>query len=172
MQSYKRVGEKMTEKISKEEAKEQAILMAKRCALLYQVFAETLVDELGEEKGAEVIAKVIKKYGIKSGEAVKAGVKEQGLDLSIGNYGKVPELPKVGWITKQKSLTKDRMEVDVLYCPMAEQWIDEGAAKLGRLYCHVDQAKYAAYNPDFECIHKNNVLDGDAKCTIVVKRKE
>ena len=161
----------MTETYSKEEAGQQVILMAKRCALLYQVFAEALVEEMGEEKGKEIIKKVIEKYGNACGLAVKKGVEEKGLGLSLENYNKGPDLPQVGWKTYEKTLSEDGLEVDVLYCPMAEQWLAGGGAKLGRLYCYVDQAKYAAYNPVLECIHENNVLDGDDKCTIVVQQR-
>lgn len=154
----------------KDEASQQVVLMAKRCALLYQVFAEALMEELGEEKGSQAIQKAILRYGAISGFAVRKAVQEMGLDPSLENYGKVPDLPQTGWVTQQKSLTQDRLEVDVLYCPMAEQWLKGGAAKLGRLYCHVDQAKYAAFNPDLKCTHKKNILDGDEKCTIVVQR--
>jgi predicted ArsR family transcriptional regulator len=156
----------------KDEASQQVILLAKRCALLYQVFAEALVDELGEEKGRQAIGKAIRRYGTISGSAVRKGVEEQGLDLFMENYGKIPDLPHTGWVTEQRSIAEDSLEVDVLYCPMAEQWLAGGAAELGRLYCYVDQAKYAAFNPDLECVHEKNVLDGDEKCTIVVRRKK
>ena len=154
----------------KDEASQQVILLAKRCALLYQVFAEALVEELGEEKGTQVIQKVIQRYGSISGSAVKKGVEEQGLDLTMENYGKIPDLPHAGWNNQPRPLPDEGLEVDVLYCPMAEQWLAGGAAKLGRLYCNVDQAKYTAYNPEYVCTHEKNVLDGDEKCTIVVRR--
>ncbi len=155
-----------------EEADQQVILMAKRAALLYQTFAEVLVEELGEEKGKEVIARAVKNYGTKCGSMVKQGVEAQGLNLSLPNYFSVPDLPKKGWVTDQKILKEDELEVDVLYCPMAEQWLAEGKAELGRLYCYVDQAKYTAFNPGFECVHVRNVLDGDKKCTMTVRKRK
>jgi hypothetical protein len=56
-------------------------------------------------------------------------------------------------------------------CPMAKYWIEREAADLGRLYCHVDQAKFAAFDPECECRHPQNVLDGDARCEIVAKKR-
>ena len=162
----------MDEKISKEEASRQVVLMAKRCAILYETFAETIMAELGEEKGAEVVARAIKAYGTKSGSMVRKGVEEKGQDLSLPNYFSIPDLPALGWVSERKSLQENELEADVLHCPMAEYWISEGKAKLGRQYCYVDQAKFSAYNPDYECIHVRNVLDGDSKCTMKVRRKK
>ncbi len=56
-------------------------------------------------------------------------------------------------------------------CPLAAYWLDKGAADLGRLYCHVDQAKYTAFDPESECRHLKNVLDGDDGCQVVGKKK-
>ncbi len=162
----------MKNQFSREEAGQQVVLMAKRTALLYQTFAEILMEELGEEKGMEAVARVVKAYGTKCGSMVRKGVEAKGLALSLPNYFSVPDLPKVGWVTDQKTLKEDELEVDILYCPMAEQWQEEGKDELGRLYCWVDQAKFAAYDPDLECTHVKNVFDGDKKCTLSVRKKK
>jgi hypothetical protein len=36
----------------------------------------------------------------------------------------------------------------------------------------VDQAKYEAYDPDLECVHTKNVLDGDPYCELAVRSKK
>ena len=45
------------------------------------------------------------------------------------------------------------------------------AARLGRLYCFVDQAKQEAYNPDYEFLHLKNVLDGDPYCVFALRQR-
>jgi len=60
---------------------------------------------------------------------------------------------------------------EIRVCPLAKYWIDKGAAELGRLYCYVDQAKYSAFDPECECRHLANVLDGDDQCVVVAKKK-
>ena len=162
----------MEKKISREEAEQQVVLLAKRCALLYQSFAEVLVEELGEDKGREIAARAIEKYGTRCGSQVRKGVEGQGLDLTLPNYFTVPDLPSMGWVTEQKALKDEELEVDVLYCPLAEHWLAEGKASLGRLYCYVDQAKFSAYNPEYQCVHRKNVLDGDDRCTFHVSKKK
>ena len=56
-------------------------------------------------------------------------------------------------------------------CPLAKHWIEKGAQRLGRLYCYVDQAKYATFDPECECRHLRNVLDGDDRCEIVARKR-
>ena len=63
-------------------------------------------------------------------------------------------------------------EPGVHVCHLAEVWKELGAPELGRLYCFVDQAKYKAYNPDLECVHVKNVLDGDPYCELAVRTGE
>ena len=90
-----------------EEAKEQVVLMAKRCAMVYEAFAEVLLKECGEEKARELILQAVNAYGSKCGEAVRKGVVDKGLELSIANYFTVPDLPTVGW----ESQSRDRKSV-------------------------------------------------------------
>jgi hypothetical protein len=36
----------------------------------------------------------------------------------------------------------------------------------------MDQAKYQAYNPELECVHVKNVLDGDPYCELAIRTKK
>jgi hypothetical protein len=45
-----------------------------------------------------------------------------------------------------------------------------GEPALGRLYCYMDQSKYKAYNPELECVHVKNILDGDPYCELAVRK--
>jgi hypothetical protein len=49
--------------------------------------------------------------------------------------------------------------------------MERGAESLGRLYCYVDQAKFAAFDPECECRHLKNVLDGDETCEVVARKR-
>jgi hypothetical protein len=158
--------------ITSEEAKKQVILMAKRCAMLYQAFAEVLLKECGEERAKDLITQAIKLYGDRSGENVREGVKKMGLELSIANYFKVPDLPSLGWERQSETSEEGEVTANVSYCPLAEHWISEEVAALGRMYCYVDQAKFSSYNPDIECLHTKNVLDGDNGCTLLIRKKD
>lgn len=161
----------MTELISKKEAVENVRLMAKRTALLYQHFAQTIIDELGEEKGKELITKAIWSYGKESGSKVKEGVLAMGLPPEPENYNQVPDLPVLGWEFELLDDPDCEEAVRITLCPLAEVWLENGFSTIGRIYCQVDQAKYLGYNPELECLHQKNVLDGDCCCEIVVKKK-
>jgi predicted ArsR family transcriptional regulator len=158
--------------VTREEATEDVRLMARRTALLYYYYAKTLVEELGEEEGKRLIAKAIWAYGEHCGRAVREGVESMGLPPTDENFGKVADLPKLGWEASTITLPNGEKRPIVTYCPLAAVWEELGAQELGRMYCYVDQAKYHAYNPDYEFTHTKNVLDGDDCCEYCIRRKD
>lgn len=157
------IGESM---LSREDCTQEVRLMARRTALLFSAFAETLLEEFGEEQAQRLVSKAVWNYGQACGRAVRAEVERQGLPPTQENYNQARDLPRLGW--EGDSLVTPEGEVHPLihYCPLAETFKSLGprAQRFGRLYCHVDQAKQQAYNPAVECVHVQNVLDGDPVC--------
>lgn len=149
----------------------QVLIALHRLAMLHYHYANTLVQELGEEKGREVIGRAIAAYGREIGERQRQRVIEAGYEPTGENYQAVPDLPGLAWLPEHMPRLKIG-EKEVPVCPLAKYWIEKGAPELGRLYCYVDQAKYAAYNPECECRHLQNVLDGDDCCQIVARRRD
>ncbi len=93
-----------------------------------------------------------------------------GIAPSCDNYDKLSDLPRLAW----SPAGLPEIEVDgkrLRVCPLAKYWLERGAADLGRLYRAVDQAKYAAFDPDCECRHLRNVLAGDDCCRPVAKKR-
>jgi len=152
------------------EALTQILTTVERVAMLYYHFADTLVRELGEEKGKELIRKAIAAYGTEVGERQRRRVSEAGYAVSCENYKVVPDLPTMAW-SQEGMPTLVRRGKEMPVCPLAKYWIEKGASDLGRLYCYVDQAKYSTFDPACECRHLENVLEGDDRCLIVVKKK-
>ena len=64
--------------------------------------------------------------------------------------------------TQLKSILKD--EYDITIAQKGEEGL-----RLGRYYCWVDQAKYAAYGKGYRCLHDKNTMDGDDCCVIRVE---
>ena len=147
----------MSRLVSEENARENVEKMANRCAMIYRHFAETIIEEFGEEKGKDLILKAINRYGEESGERMKK---------SPGGS----DLPEYGWDTEMVSQTEDKDVIDITKCPLAEYWLANMDLELARLYCYVDQAKYKSYNPNYQCTHAKNVLDGDEKCRLVINK--
>ena len=161
----------MSENITTQEAREQVVLGVQRTAMLYQSFAETLLKKFGREEAEKLILEAIHDFGKSCGERVQKGVKEKNLECTLTNYFQIPDLPKLGWDLISETVEKDKeLKVDVSYCPLAEQWLQDMDPKLARLYCYVDQAKFSSYNPDIQCTHTNNMLDGDEKCTLLIQK--
>jgi nitrate reductase cytochrome c-type subunit len=160
---------KEKEMVSKEVASRQVLSMVNRLALLHHAFTKTLIAELGEKKGKEVILKAIRVYGDKVGKSVREKTLAKGLKLLRENYQE--DLPLFGW-SIQGVEVEGEPRARVLECHLAKAWKDLGAPELGRLYCYMDQAKYEAYNPELECVHVKNVLDGDPYCELAVRVKK
>ncbi|MHB0871146.1 MAG: L-2-amino-thiazoline-4-carboxylic acid hydrolase [Chloroflexota bacterium] len=156
--------------IPKGEALEQILVTVERLAMLHYHFAATLVAELGEDRGRELVARAIASYGREVGERHRRRVIEAGFEPSCENFKAVSDLPTLAWSPEGMPVAPvngERRRV----CPMAKYWIEKGAEELGRLYCGVDQAKYVAFDPECECRHLKNVLDGDEQCQVVAKKR-
>ncbi len=158
------------ETISKKEAMQQMRNMISRTALLHSAFTQTLIEELGEKKGKALTLKAIKRYGGLVGQKARKKAKEKGLPFTRENFQ--DDLPSLGWPKRERVVVDGENRARVHTCYLAETWKEMGTPAIGRLYCFVDQAKYETFNPDLECVHTKNVLDGDPFCELVVRLKE
>ena len=158
------------EMIPKKDAFKQVKSMIDRAALIHYAFTKTLVDELGDKKGKELARKAIQLYGEMVGKKVKDKTMAKGLPLQPENFQ--DDLPALGWADREKVVVEGERRSRVNTCYLAKVWQELGVPELGRIYCFVDQAKYEAFNPEFECVHVKNVLDGDPYCELAVRRRK
>jgi len=158
------------EMISKDEAFHQLKSMITRTALIHYAFTKTIIDELGKEKGKELAKKAIRLYGEMVGKKVRENTLAEGLPTLAENFQN--DLPALGWADREKVVVEGEKRARVHTCYLAETWKELGVPEIGRLYCFVDQAKYEAYNPELECVHTKNVLDGDPYCELAVRTKK
>jgi predicted hydrocarbon binding protein len=161
---------KKKEMISKDEAFSQLKSMITRTALIHYAFTRTIIDELGKEKGKELAKKAIRLYGEMVGKKVRENTLAKGLPTLAENFQN--DLPTLGWADREKVVVEGEKRARVHTCYLAEAWQELGVPEIGRLYCFVDQAKYEAYNPELECVHTQNVLDGDPYCELAVRSKK
>ena len=157
------------EMFTKEEATRQVLSIVNRMALLHYSYAKTLIRELGAKKGKEVTRKAVDFYGRQVGKQVREKTKAKGLQTLLENYQE--DLPLLGW-NMEKVLVDGEPRVRIYDCNLAKAWNELGDPALGRLYCYMDQAKYAAYNPKLECIHVKNTLAGDPCCELAIRSKK
>ena len=156
--------------LTREEAFQQVKSMIIRAALIHWAFTKTLVDELGEKKGKALAKKAIKLYGKEVGKRVRERTLARGLPLTRENCQY--DLPALGWAEREKVQVEGEDRSRVYTCLLARVWQELRVPELGRSYCFVDQAKYEAYNPELQCIHVKNVLDGNAYCELAVRTKK
>lgn len=147
--------------------------MAKLQALLYHLFARNLVEKYGEE-GREMVRRVIWEFGQVRGESVRERVQALGLPLSPNNYGKVPDLPSIGWERETVESHERLHRTRITYCPFAEMWEELGpeAVELGRIFCEVDEAKYGAFNAELSFARPESMLCGGKCCDMSVAAPE
>lgn len=160
--------------VLRETAEEDVSILTERIALLYYSFVQTLLDELGENQTEEITKKAIAAYGTICGARTAEKVLSQGLEPTLENYGRGKDLPSMGWKKGPFPIPEGLPEgtaSKVEYCPFAEHWKDLDFARWGRLYCGVDQAKYAAYGKGYRCVHDKNTLDGDGCCIIRTEKE-
>jgi|WetSurMetagenome_2_1015567.scaffolds.fasta_scaffold113581_2 hypothetical protein len=157
------------EMITQEEATRQVLSIVNRMALLHYSFAKMLVKELGEKKGKDLTRKAIDFYGKQVGEQVKEKTLAKGLQNFRENYQE--DLPMLGW-NIEGVVVDGEPRARIHACNLAKVWNELGDPALGRLYCYMDQAKYAAYNPELECVHVKNTLDGDPYCELAIRTKK
>ena len=158
------------EMISREEARAQVKSMVTRAALIHYAFTKTLIDELGAEKGKTLAKKAIQLYGGLVGKRVKERTMAKGLPLLPENF--LDDLPALGWEERETLEVEGDMRARIYACHLARVWQELGAPEMGRIYCFVDQAKYQAYNPELECVHTRNALDGDPYCELAVRKRK
>jgi hypothetical protein len=158
------------ETVPKKEAMQQLKNMITRTALLHCAFTQTLIEELGEERGKALALKAINRYGDSVGKKAKERAKEKGLPFTRENFQ--DDLPPLGWPRREKVEINGEKRARVHTCYLAEAWKEWGVPEIGRLYCFVDQAKYQSFNPELECVHTKNVLDGDPFCELAVRLRK
>lgn len=82
-------------------------------AMLYFHFSKVLVEELGIEKAKPLIQKAIFELGIDRTEQLKEKAAKEGMECTMDTFGKITDLPMVGWVK----------ELGTNHCPYAETWL-------------------------------------------------
>jgi hypothetical protein len=147
---------------TREETFEQVRAMARLFGLMFYHFANLAVENLGEEAGKAFVAEAVKRFGLDRAKRVRAEVEKLGLEPILENYGKVLDLPRIGWGGPTRET----------FCPFAEVWIEKGAEDLCKLYCEVDIWKYVGYNPNIKVKRIRSVLEGDRDCAYDIQEEK
>jgi len=160
------------EMISKAEAAQQVRQMGRMMATLYYHMSCQVIDAVGIEQGKEIIGKAILALGTERGQEQCEKVVAMGYDHIPENYGKVPDLPALGWDVSTVENPENDTHVKITYCPFAQVWQEKDFAEIGRLYCFIDQAKYTGFHSDCDLTTLKNVLEGADYCEMVCRHKK
>lgn len=144
-------------------------LMSRRLATLYYHMVNAMLEELPEDQTERIINKAIEGYGHYWGEYSKEKVLASNLPLTPNHYDLGGDLPSRGLSVGCDLICNDcELRQEYRECLFARVWKELGFERWGRLYCYVDYAKFAAYNPDLSVEHEKNELDGDNCCVLHV----
>ena len=158
------------ERITKTEAASQVRQMGRMMASLYYHMSFQLIEAVGAEKAKQIIQRAIEALGNERGAEQKEKVVAAGYAYVPENYGKIPDLPSLGWDVQPVQDGENATHLQIHYCPFAEVWQQKDFAEFGRLYCFIDQAKYRGFHPDSQLVTLKNVLEGDEFCEMVCRK--
>ncbi len=153
---------KKKETFTYKEATEQVRALGRVFGLMFYHFAGLAVERLGEEEGRKFVAEAVKRFGLDRAQRVKSEVQKLGLKPVLENYGKILDLPRIGWGGSSRET----------FCPFAEVWIAKGAEDLCKLYCDVDMWKFVGYNPNIKVTRLQSVLEGDNRCAYDIREEK
>ena len=132
-------------------------------AMQYFHFCKTLVEEFGIEKATPLIQKAVFELSLDRSEQMRTKAQSLGLDPSFENFGKVSDLPFIGWKGWDPSLGGVR-------CPYAEVWLTyydkyPWFKSLAPLYCDViDTTNIENYSQSHSHRITKNLVKGDEAC--------
>lgn len=159
--------------LTEQQATENIRILAERMAMLYHEFVSKLIEEVGEERAEQIVERVIADYGVACGKLARAAVINAGERPVLACHHLSRELPEYGWEGESELSLDGKQKISrITVCPFADYWKQKGFERWGRLYCHIDQAKMAAYNEKIRAAHDKNMLDGDEYCIIRVWEQE
>lgn len=150
---------------SQRRLKEQVREMADVIALLHYHLAKAVADRFGDE-GLEAIRQGIRAFGLERGRRIREKVLSRGLEPNLENLAAFYDLPLAAAWEATKEVSGDTSESRITRCPFAQVWTEKKAQDLGLLYCEVDPALMAGYNPEIKFSRPESVLEGAGRCVL------
>jgi hypothetical protein len=138
-------------------------LACRQFGMLYFHFCKVLVDTVGEESAFPLVQKAIFEQSLDRSDRARAKAKAAGLDYTRPNFGKVNDLPSIGWGAWDASMGGVR-------CPYAEVWLEyydeyPWFKRFAPLYCDViDTTNVENFTRTTSHRITSNLLWGNSSC--------
>lgn len=139
-------------------------------SIIYEEMASALLHQCGID-GESALRQGIRRYGIERGNKMRERHLSLGMKLNLKNLFSYFDLPSDPRFKREKiSLTPQQRLSYTLICPIAQQWINDGNKKLGRIYCEeFHHACFGAYAEKSQTnLAKTLTEDGDNYCCFSV----
>lgn len=155
----------------KENESAEPISWATLFCRLFAHIAKEVVDRFGEE-GEKAVKDGVRAFGIERGRNIAERAKENGCDLTPESYLSNYDMGRGNDFTAQNVYGDNQVEQLFTQCGFAEQWVNDGMERYGKLYCDViDPAITEGYSSKMECIHDKRVYE-DGVCSFCFRMKE
>lgn len=139
------------------------------CRLFAHV-AKEVVDKFGEE-GERAIKDGVWAFGEERGRNIAERARANGCTTDVHGYLPNYDMGRSDDFTAENRYGDNQVEQLFTQCGFADQWIQDGMEKYGKLYCDViDPAIAKGYSEDLECIHDKRIYE-DGVCTFCFRMR-
>lgn len=151
------------------ESKEPVSWATLFCRLFAHVSKE-VVDRFGEE-GEEAIRNGVRAFGEERGRNIAERARANGCDIDVYSYLPNYDMGRSDDFTAENTYGDDQVEQLFSQCGFADQWLQDGMERYGKLYCDViDPAIAKGYSEELECIHDRRIYE-DGVCSFCFRMK-
>lgn len=138
---------------------------------LFANIAKEVVDKFGEE-GEKAIKDGVWAFGVERGRNIAERAKANGCEIDAYSYLSNYDMGRGDDFTADNTYGDNQVEQLFSQCGFADQWLEDGTERYGKLYCDViDPAIAKGYSEDLECIHDRRIYE-DGVCSFCFRMKK
>ncbi|MCG1010294.1 L-2-amino-thiazoline-4-carboxylic acid hydrolase [Salinicoccus sp. ID82-1] len=142
-----------------------------RFSKMFAQISKQIVDKYGEA-GEDVVRLAVERFGKKRGQGIAQRARTNGLENTAENYLNNYDMARSELFEVDTVPGKGEFEQTFTYCPLGQQWADDGTGEYGILYCQmIDPSLAKGYNKNFEVVHDEFVLR-EGQCHFHFKMNE
>ncbi|MGL5436447.1 MAG: L-2-amino-thiazoline-4-carboxylic acid hydrolase [Lachnospiraceae bacterium] len=138
---------------------------------LFANIAKEVVDKFGEE-GEKAIKDGVWAFGVERGRNIAERARANGCEIDTYSYLSNYDMGRGDDFTADNTYGDNQVEQLFSQCGFADQWLEDGTERYGKLYCDViDPAIAKGYSENLECIHDKRIYE-DGVCSFCFRMKK
>lgn len=138
---------------------------------LFAHLSKEVIDQFGEE-GEKAIKNGVQAFGEERGRNIAERAKANGGKIDAYNYLPNYDMGRSDDFTANNTYGDNQVSQLFSQCGFADQWMQDGMERYGKLYCDViDPAIAKGYSGKLECIHDRRIYE-DGVCSFCFRMKQ